>query len=135
MEEINVDIIPPPDEGEPAPPPEPPVQQTVVVTPPADAGSGEWESLKAELQAVNERLAGLEHRQDELGVGDRLLMLEAEMDAILEAVAEEEEEPPPAEPVADVPPIPEAPPDAIKPGSTRRQSLDFYRNRRVGGPA
>ena len=124
----------------------PAVDQTVIVnvTPAEPVAEPEAAALAEAAAPVidhAERLAALEERlvtlEEQL---ERLALLEAEQDALLEMLEEEWEEPeePEAvvvEPVPDVPPIPETPPEPVKPGSTRRQSLDFYRNRRTGGPA
>ena len=122
----------------PEPEPEPAGDQTVIVNVVPPEPEPEPEPTEPVIDHA-ERIAALEARIAALEEqGERIAMLEAEQDAVLEMLEEEWDEPEDpvvVEPVADVPPIPEAPPDAIKPGSTRRQSLDFYRNRRVGGPS
>lgn len=124
----------------PEPGPEPAGDQTVIVNVAQPEAAPEPEATAAEVAEPvidhAERLAALEERvltlEEQL---ERLALLEAEQDALLEMLEEEWEEPeePEAvvvEPVPDVPPIPETPPEPVKPGSTRRASWDYFRNRR-----
>ena len=119
----------------PEPEPEPAGDQTVIVNVVPPEPEPEPEPTEPVIDHA-ERIAALEARIAVLEEqGERIAMLEAEQDAVLEMLEEEWDEPEEAvvvEPVADVPPIPEAPPEPVKPGGTNRQSWDFFRNRREG---
>ena len=125
-------IVPVPD-PEPAPEPE----QTVIVNnvlPPAetDPEPEPTRDLAEELDALRAECAARHAEHDE-----RLRLMEAENDALMEWLEEEfveaEEEPAAEEPVPDVPPIPEAAPDTVNPGESRRASWDYFAKRRQGG--
>ena len=121
----------------PEPEPEPGGYQTVIVNVVPPEPEPEPEPVPAEpvidhaerITALEARIAALEEQ------GERIAMLEAEQDAVLEMLEEEWDEPEEAvvvEPVADVPPIPEAPPEPVKPNSSRRGSWDYFAQRREG---
>ena len=119
----------------PEPEPEPAGDQTVIVNVVPPEPEPEPEPAEPVIDHA-ERIAALEARIAALEEqGERIAMLEAEQDAVLEMLEEEWSEPDEAvvvEPVADVPPIPEATPEPVKPNSSRRGSWDYFAQRREG---
>ena len=123
-------IIPVPEpESEPAAPEQNVVVNIVPESEPAPAVVPEQLAvLQAEIAALAEKVGQLE------GVQERLLILEAENEALEDWLDEWEDEAAVVEApvVDDVPPIPEAPPKTTKPDSANGQSWDFFRNRKGG---